>query len=145
MRRARLLILVTACFLSAAVILGCFGNDGGPDSSPGSLPDSPGPASDAADAAPAPEPLGETITGTGDSETVDYALSGAALNLSIVHTGTGPGFEVVAVNSVTGDETPVVPGVSESSFKGSKVLSVPAGTYMFRVMASGPWTITVEQ
>ena len=148
MRRSAIITFSVVLLLAAVALAGCGGTGKG---SKKAVTTEPGPTQPVTEQSTEPvtppqySPQGNTLTGTGSVETDTYMVGNQPIKLTVVHTGSELGFEVVMVNFLTKAETPVVTGVVETSYNGSKMLMVPAGTYTFRVKASGPWTITIDQ
>ena len=148
MRRDAFITFSVLLLLAAVALAGCGGNKKGSKTAVTTEPGSTQPVSEQSTGPVTPpqySPQGNTLTGTGSAETDTYMVGNQPIKVAVVHTGSEPGFEVVMVNFLTKAETPVVTVVAETSYNGSKMLMVPAGTYTFRVKASGPWTITIDQ
>jgi len=145
MKRNTVISFFLLLVVTAAALAGCGGEKASTKTvvktSPASTPSSTQPAGEPV---PPPQytPQGNTLTGTGEGETETFALGGLPVEFNINYVGSKPGFEVTLVNSLTRAETPVAKTETESTFNDSQIVSAAAGSYVLRVRASGPWTIT---
>lgn len=84
-----------------------------------------------------------TFSGTGDKATQSFNWPGGMMRIEMTHTGSS-NFIIHLVDSTDGSTEEFVEN-EIGSVNGSRVFSIPAGSYLLDVQADGKWTVKISK